>query len=386
MPTVKITNKTSRPINVALSIIVPIHFQNELLPTQTWETQVGSVWFKFECREDDGSNRYSISQSAMTLGLFSLTGASIALVTFPLAITGLAPIAGSSCAFLTALAGKPLIVAAATPEVLTLTTWIATNLTRKTVYQIASEQGLKEEELEKTLQETSTLLEGIKYLCLPTATNSPGEKTEEPGRAGTPEFTPADTNIKNPLLGILDPELLNRFIKFYSSKTDGKIAHVEIQPEPQKPSPFEVSPSNRQINDPNTTKRKKPVKESPLDSLTSVFHEFSKFQRQTMIKRKKRKLAKKDSSADLDPLHVDLDPNSIRASKTITNLDHQKAEEEDWELVEREIDSKGEDQLTLNVNETIFIGFNALYQFEWHINQDIGKNGGTKFKLVDKSS
>ncbi|KAA1115037.1 hypothetical protein PGT21_030031 [Puccinia graminis f. sp. tritici] len=374
MPLVKITNKTPYPINVALSIIVPIHFYNGLLPQQTWETQVGSVWFKFECREDDGSNRYSVSQSAMTLGLFSLTGASIAIVAVPLAITGLAPIAGSSCTLLTALAGKPLIAAAATPEVLTLTTWIATNLTRKTVYQIASEQGLKEEELEKTLQETGTLLDGLKYLCLPNTTDP---TKEEPPQApvnlpNTPDIQAVE-NSKKALLGLLSPEMLDKFAKFYSSKTE-KITDPKPTRQPQQSNP-EPSP----IGQNNSNLKTKNVKESPLDSLTSVFHEFSKFQLQNM-KRNKGKSKKRKSDLDKEDGGGDDDNESGKNCKEVHEA------EDDWELVENEIISRFNNQPTFNANETVYIGFNNLYQFEWHTNKDIHQNQGTKFVLVDTST
>jgi hypothetical protein len=254
-------------------------------------------------------------------------------------------------------------------QVLTLTSWIATNLTRKTVYQIASEQGLKDEELEQTLQETSTLLDGIKYLCLPAATDQatckdePQESTDLDGKTGIQ----AVENSKNSLLGMLSPEMLEKFANFYSSKNN-KIADAKSQK-----SDSTVSPSDN-LNDAKSTKKN--AKESPLDSLTSVFQEFTKFQHQDM-KQKKRKSGKKD----LDP---DTGKYNVEVGKS--HKDFLKHEEEDWELVEREmILSSNLDQPTFNANETVYIGFNNVYQFEWKMNPD-RKNQATKFRLVDTSS
>ncbi|PLW34809.1 hypothetical protein PCASD_12667 [Puccinia coronata f. sp. avenae] len=161
--------------------------------------------------------------------------------------------------------------------------------------------------------------------------------------------------------------MLEKFANFYSSKNN-KIADAKSQK-----SDSTVSPSDN-LNDAKSTKKN--AKESPLDSLTSVFQEFTKFQHQDM-KQKKRKLGKKD----LDP---DTGKYNVEVGKS--HKDFLKHEEEDWELVEREmILSSNLDQPTFNANETVYIGFNNVYQFEWKMNPD-RKNQATKFRLVDTSS
>ncbi|OAV91170.1 hypothetical protein PTTG_28051 [Puccinia triticina 1-1 BBBD Race 1] len=313
MPLVKITNRTSRPINVALSIIIPIHFHNELLPQQTWETQVQPDWCEHcDCCYSTGDHQPR-----------------------------------SNC-------------------------W---NI-------VHSEQGLKEEELEKTLQETSTLLDGIKYLCLPNAADPTGKEHEQEAvdPSGTTETQAVETS-KNALLGILTPEMLDRFTKFYSSKSD----KVTLDLKPQSPnaegSPTRQPQKSHLEGSPETTQsdsksKGRNLRESPLDSLTSVFHDFSRFQRQNMKRRKGKSMQRKSDSDNVPSGDKD---------KTANILTEDREEEEDWELVESDMISRFNDQPTFNANETVYIGFNVLYQFEWHMNNDVKNNPGTRFKLVDTS-
>ncbi|KAH9811886.1 hypothetical protein DFH28DRAFT_425642 [Melampsora americana] len=166
MPKIKIHNKTSISLNLSLShLLVPLHFQNELKPKETWEIEVGSVWFNFECRPDRVTNRFSAMRSAQTIGLITLTGASIGLVAIPLTVIGLAPIAGPSTA-LAHLATNSLLTAGATPQVLGLTTWLASIFAKKTVYQLATERGIREDELEETVKRSSMIIDSLRYLSL----------------------------------------------------------------------------------------------------------------------------------------------------------------------------------------------------------------------------
>lgn len=72
--------------------------------------------FTFECQIDNTLNRYSALRSAQMIGLVSLTGASIALVAIPLAISSLAPVLSSS-ALMAQIASHNLITAGASSEV-----------------------------------------------------------------------------------------------------------------------------------------------------------------------------------------------------------------------------------------------------------------------------
>ncbi|EGG07746.1 uncharacterized protein MELLADRAFT_85510 [Melampsora larici-populina 98AG31] len=166
MPKIKIHNRTSLNLNLSLSHLVPIHFQNNLKPQETWEIKVGSVCrFTFECRQDEFNNRFSTIKSAQTIGLITITGATIGLVAIPLTVLGLAPIVGPSTV-LAHLATNSFIVSAATPQVLGLTSWLASTFAKKTVYTLATERGIKEDELEETLKISSMVIDSIKYLTL----------------------------------------------------------------------------------------------------------------------------------------------------------------------------------------------------------------------------
>lgn len=253
---------------------------------------------------------------------------------------------------------------------MTLTTWIATNLTRKTVYQIASEKGLKEEELEQTLQETTTLLDGIKYLCLPTT--SPDATKEAPRKptdsGGTPVEIQAGETWKSSLLlgNIMSPEMLDKFLKFYSAKNDRTLA----VPQTKKLEPIAAPPFP---SDPKTAALK--VRKSSLDSLTSVLQELTKFHSQN--KKHKRRKGKKKG--------LDSDAREGTFCNTMEESGDEEQRVDEWEMVEGETGLKATDHHPcFNANQTIYIGFNSFYQFEWKINPDFG-NQGPKFMLVDTS-
>lgn len=211
MPIIRITNNTTQPLNLAVCFLLPVHFCNSLHPGQTWETDVGSIWYKFECRRDKVGNRYSISKSAKTIGLVSLTGASIAAVAIPLTVT-LAPVVGVSSAVLTSLASQKFIIAAAAPEILTLTTWIATNLTKKTIYQLASDRGANADELEETLQTTTSVIDGVSYLCLSSLSlNSKGKESHANGKP-----SPVVKSMQDVLLGFAANSALNQGMRSWN--------------------------------------------------------------------------------------------------------------------------------------------------------------------------
>lgn len=48
-------------------------------------------------------------------------------------------------------------------KVLAVTTWFATTLTKKTIYQLSIERGVNQEDLEKTLKTSSMIIDSIKY-------------------------------------------------------------------------------------------------------------------------------------------------------------------------------------------------------------------------------
>ncbi|KAG0150957.1 hypothetical protein CROQUDRAFT_72470 [Cronartium quercuum f. sp. fusiforme G11] len=203
MPTIKIHNRTSMTLNLALSHLCPIHFKNSVKARDTWSVHVGSVWFTFECRPDTVYNRYSASKSAQTIGLITLTGASIALVAVPLAISTLAPIAGPSTV-MAHLATNSVLAAGASSEVLAVTTWFATTLAKKTIYQLATERGVKEDELEDTLKTSATVIDSLKYASLSSSlvkvSASLEDHTKNPSRGPTKE---------HPIAGLMTGGLLD---------------------------------------------------------------------------------------------------------------------------------------------------------------------------------
>lgn len=215
MPTLRIHNRTSTTLNVALSHICPIHFKNSLNPAETWSLEVGSVWFTFESRLDTNTNRFSLIQSAQTIGLVSLTGASLALVVIPLTLTGLAPVLGPTT-LVAQLASHNLLAAGSSAEVLQVTTWVAAALANKTIHQIATNRGLQEEELTTTLKTSWTMIESVKYFAL---SNSfvKGSQNIASGHRDLSKKLP--NNKGNAILGIVGGSILNYGTKWLSQKT-----------------------------------------------------------------------------------------------------------------------------------------------------------------------
>ncbi|KAG8800305.1 hypothetical protein FRC20_003241 [Serendipita sp. 405] len=72
MPSCRITNYTSRPLNVSLKHLCALHFENEVAPGATIKLKPGRVWFTLEVLVDDGQNRYSAVQSAAAIAIVSL--------------------------------------------------------------------------------------------------------------------------------------------------------------------------------------------------------------------------------------------------------------------------------------------------------------------------
>lgn len=73
--------------------------------------------FTFECRLDKTHNRYSHTKFTQTIGLITLTGASLALVAIPLTIASLAPISVPAAHLITS---NSLLAAGASSEVCVL--------------------------------------------------------------------------------------------------------------------------------------------------------------------------------------------------------------------------------------------------------------------------
>jgi hypothetical protein len=99
MPSVRITNYTSSVLNISLKQICAIHFENEVQPGCTIKLVSGKVWFTIEAQVDDGKNRYSLVQSAMTIGLISIAAvATVAAAGAPLISTAAGTAIGGAAA------------------------------------------------------------------------------------------------------------------------------------------------------------------------------------------------------------------------------------------------------------------------------------------------
>jgi hypothetical protein len=85
MPSCRVTNYTSQPLNVSLKHLCAVHFENEVAPGQTVKLKPGRVWFTLEVLVDDKDNRYSMAQSAAAIAIVSLACVGTAAVAIPAA-------------------------------------------------------------------------------------------------------------------------------------------------------------------------------------------------------------------------------------------------------------------------------------------------------------
>lgn len=83
MPSCRITNYTSHPLNVSLKHLCALHFENEVVPGQTVKLKPGRVWFTLEVLVDDKKNRYSMAQSAAAIAIVSLACVGTAALAVP---------------------------------------------------------------------------------------------------------------------------------------------------------------------------------------------------------------------------------------------------------------------------------------------------------------
>ncbi|PVG01882.1 hypothetical protein CPB86DRAFT_805200 [Serendipita vermifera] len=85
MPSCRITNYTTQPLNVSLKHLCALHFENEVAPGQTVKLKPGRVWFTLEVLVDDKTNRYSMAQSAAAIAIVSLACVGSAALAVPAA-------------------------------------------------------------------------------------------------------------------------------------------------------------------------------------------------------------------------------------------------------------------------------------------------------------
>ncbi|KIM32129.1 hypothetical protein M408DRAFT_214343 [Serendipita vermifera MAFF 305830] len=85
MPSCRITNYTTQPLNVSLKHLCALHFENEVAPGQTVKLKPGRVWFTLEVLVDDERNRYSVAQSAAAIAIVSLACVGTAALAVPAA-------------------------------------------------------------------------------------------------------------------------------------------------------------------------------------------------------------------------------------------------------------------------------------------------------------
>ncbi|CAG7853717.1 SubName: Full=Uncharacterized protein {ECO:0000313/EMBL:CCA70008.1} [Serendipita indica DSM 11827] len=83
MPSCRITNYTTQPLNVCLKHIAAIHFENEVQPGATVKLKPGRVWFTLEVLVDDKDNRYSVASSAAAIAIVSLACVGTAALAVP---------------------------------------------------------------------------------------------------------------------------------------------------------------------------------------------------------------------------------------------------------------------------------------------------------------
>jgi len=72
MPSCRVTNYTSQPLNVSLKHLCALHFENSVAPGATVKLKPGRVFFTLEVLVDDEDNRYSVAQSAAAIAIVSL--------------------------------------------------------------------------------------------------------------------------------------------------------------------------------------------------------------------------------------------------------------------------------------------------------------------------
>ncbi len=129
MPDVFILNDTPHTLNIALSQVAPLHFENAVAPGETFKTHAGSVWFTVEWCIDNvpaaterskkaikHSNRYSAVKSARTIAIVSAASLSLAALTVPLALNAAAA-AGSATAAALLESGATLAAAGSTEAI-----------------------------------------------------------------------------------------------------------------------------------------------------------------------------------------------------------------------------------------------------------------------------
>ncbi|RSH94447.1 hypothetical protein EHS25_004250 [Saitozyma podzolica] len=80
MPSCRVTNHTSQPLNICLKQVTALHFENSVQPGQTIKFRPGRVWFTLEALVDDGTkkSRYSFLKSAATIALLSVAVGAVA--------------------------------------------------------------------------------------------------------------------------------------------------------------------------------------------------------------------------------------------------------------------------------------------------------------------
>ncbi|ODN80735.1 hypothetical protein L202_02895 [Cryptococcus amylolentus CBS 6039] len=80
MPSCRITNCTSHPLNISLKQVTALHFENGVQPGQTIKFKPGKVWFTVEAVLDDGTkkSRYSVLKSAATIAIISIAVGAVA--------------------------------------------------------------------------------------------------------------------------------------------------------------------------------------------------------------------------------------------------------------------------------------------------------------------
>ncbi|KAG0150720.1 hypothetical protein CROQUDRAFT_154013 [Cronartium quercuum f. sp. fusiforme G11] len=175
--------------------------------------------FTFEARVDTTQNRHSVTQSAQTIGLLSLTGASIALVAVPLTLTGIAPFLGPAT-MAAEMASHSLVVAGASSEFLQVTTWIAAALANKTIHQIAIDRGVKEDQLEETLKNSNTIISSLKYFAISKSLVHPTKNIAASNRTEPSKQTSATKDHGR--LSLLGGGILNQGSKWWSQRFDSE--------------------------------------------------------------------------------------------------------------------------------------------------------------------
>jgi hypothetical protein len=74
MPHFSITNHTRVPLHIALSHLGPVHYYNNLQPTQTVTLSVGQVWFTLEAKVASGENDYKWHHVAVPIVAATVVG------------------------------------------------------------------------------------------------------------------------------------------------------------------------------------------------------------------------------------------------------------------------------------------------------------------------